>query len=46
MEQKLAELRDEAGSMPEFFISRAGSDAEIAQRIAHILEDADWRVVI
>jgi tetratricopeptide (TPR) repeat protein len=31
---------------PDFFISRAGPDSAIAQRIAHILEDAGRRVVI
>ncbi len=37
---------DEAGLAPEFFVSRAGPDAGVAQRIAHILEDAGRRVVI
>ncbi len=37
---------DEAGLAPEFFISRAGPDAEIAQRIAHILEGAGRPVIL
>ncbi|MGO9173474.1 MAG: hypothetical protein ACLP7P_16135 [Rhodomicrobium sp.] len=35
-----------AAPAPEFFISRAGPDAEMAQRIAHILEDAGRPVII
>ena len=46
MDQELTGLQDEAGREPEFFISRAGPDAALAQRIAHILEDAGRRVVI
>jgi len=36
----------EIGDPPEFFISRAGPDAYVAQRIAHVLEDAGHPVVI
>ncbi len=46
MDQERRGLQDEAGQEPEFFVSRAGPDAAIAQRIAHILEDAGRRVVI
>jgi tetratricopeptide (TPR) repeat protein len=42
----LAEQSAAAAEAPEFFISRAGPDTAIAQRIAHILEDAGRRVLI
>ncbi len=43
----IAEDETEAAqAAPEFFISRAGPDSAVAQRIAHILEDAGRRVII
>ncbi len=46
MDQEQPGLHNEAGLKPEFFISRAGPDAEIAQRIAHILESAGRPVIL
>ncbi|ADP72354.1 hypothetical protein Rvan_3155 [Rhodomicrobium vannielii ATCC 17100] len=33
-------------SQADFFISRSGADAAIAERIAHILEDAGYQVIL
>ena len=38
-------MAEGAGERYDFFISRAGSDREAADRIAHVLEDAGHSVL-